>query len=679
MIPVLFSSNEQAFKTNGIGRLADCMTYSVAERINDFYTIELTYPQSGAHASELKTGRIVLAKPAEGENPQPFRIREVDRGLDGVITVYGDHISYDLAGYPVKPYTATTAATALSGLNSNLLISSPFSFYTDLTRNGSLAIEVPTSARAVLGGEDTSILAIYGGEYKFDRFDVNLMKARGKDNGVVIRYGKNLTEMTATEDYEGYYTGAMAYWEKEGTVVRSTIQYGNSSARPQRILITDHSQDFENAPTQAQLNTLASADLAAAPGKTSALTAAFAPLWQSDEFLDQVTAEKVSIGDIVTVVHEGYNISAKMKVLEYTYNGLTERYESLGLGLLRQTLADRLAEGMGGSSSGSGGGGAGVTYELTILGSTITLTGSDGSTSGVTIPSNYAGSASTRGSALRAEGIPFGEVDDTSTATAFTATVPGVTELKSGTCVMLKNGVVTSASGFTVNINGLGAKPCYTNLAAATRDTTIFNIAYTMLFVYNEDLNDGAGGWIIYRGYDANTNTIGYQLRGNSAALPAADKFYRYRLLFTSADGTKYVPANTSSSTNATAIRTTNTRPINPFGEIRYYGATAAVDATVKPSAAAIWQQYTLALGYSFNGTGSALTLMEGKPVYVRCTPQADGSAVMEYYDQTLPTAEDGKIYIYLGIAYSATNIELSVNHPVYYYKDGGMRLWTGV
>lgn len=679
MIPVLFSSNEQAFRTNGIGRLSDCMTYTVNERINDFYTIELTYPQSGAHASELKTGRVILAKPAEGENPQPFRIREVDRGLDGVITVYGDHISYDLAGYPVKPYTATTAATALSGLKTNLLISSPFSFYTDLSKAGSLAIEVPMSARSILGGEDTSILAIYGGEYKFDKFDVSLLKARGKDNGVVIRYGKNLTEMTATEDYEGYYTGAVAYWEKEGTVVRSAIQYGNSSAKPQRIMITDHSQDFENAPTQAQLNSLASADLAAAPGKTSALTAAFAPLWQSDEFLDQVTAEKVSIGDIVTVVHEGYNISAKMKVLEYTYNGLTERYEALGLGLLRQTLADRLAEGMGGSSSGSGGGGAGVTYELSILGSTITLTGSDGSTSDVTVPSKYAGSATTRGSALQAEGIPFGEVDNTSTATAFTATVPGVTELKSGTCVMLKNGVVTSASGFTVNINGLGAKPCYTNLAAATRDTTIFNIAYTMLFVYNEDLNDGAGGWIIYRGYDANTNTIGYQLRTNAAALPASDKYYRYRLLFTSADGTKFVPANTSTSTNATASRTTNTRPINPFGEILYYSTTTAIDAGSKPSTSAIWQQYTLALGYSFNNTGAALTMTADKPVYLRCAPQADGSAVMEYFTQALPSSEDGKIYIYLGIAYSATNIELSMNHPVYYYKNGGVRLWTGV
>ena len=101
---------------------------------------------------------------------------------------------------------------------------------------------------------------------------------------------------------------------------------------------------------------------------------------------------------------------------------------------------------------------------------------------------------------LRASAIPSGEVDSTSTSTVFTATVPGITELTDGVCVFLKNGVVTSASGFTLNINGLGAKPVYTNLAAATRDTTLFNVAYTMLFVYDSTRVDG-GCWVCYRGY----------------------------------------------------------------------------------------------------------------------------------------------------------------------------------
>ena len=119
--------------------------------------------------------------------------------------------------------------------------------------------------------------------------------------------------------------------------------------------------------------------------------------------------------------------------------------------------------------------------------------------------------------ALARQTIPYGQVDSTSTSTAYTATVPGITELRDGTCMLLKNAKVTSASGFTININGLGAKPAYSNMATGnpttptdpTRETTIFNINYTMLFVYSEDIVSG-GGWICYRGYDANTNTIGY-------------------------------------------------------------------------------------------------------------------------------------------------------------------------
>lgn len=278
-------------------------------------------------------------------------------------------------------------------------------------------------------------------------------------------------------------------------------------------------------------------------------------------------------------------------------------------------------------------------------------------------------------------GIPFGIVDSASTSTVFTVTVPGIDRLEDGVCCMVKNGVVTSASGFTLNVNGLGAKPCYTNLAASTRDTTIFNVNYTMLFVYDSTRVEG-GCWICYRGYDANTNTIGYQVRTNSSSLPASQKFYRYRLLFTSADGTHYVPANTSTSTNATAARTVNQTPIDPFGHIVYYGTTAAVEVNARPGAAYLWIIYTLTLGYSFNRTGAALTLDDWAPVYIKCAPQADGSAIMDAdtpYVQTLPTTADGKIYIFLGVAYNATSIELYNNHPVYYHDGTGIRLWTGI
>ena len=244
---------------------------------------------------------------------------------------------------------------------------------------------------------------------------------------------------------------------------------------------------------------------------------------------------------------------------------------------------------------------------------------------------------------------------------------------------MLKNGVVTSASGFTIDINNLGAKHAYSNMAAATAETTMFNINYTMMFTYDSTRVEG-GGWICYRGYNSDNNTIGYQLRTNSMSLPMKSATWRYRLLFTSADGEHFVPANNSNSTNATTARAVCQDPIDPFGRIVYYGTTASVAANSRPGATALWEQYAIALGYSFNRTGSALTLTSWKPVYVKCAPQSDGSAIIDSttpYVQDLPTTEDGKIYIYLGVAYSATNIELVAHHPVYEYKNGAIRPYT--
>lgn len=281
---------------------------------------------------------------------------------------------------------------------------------------------------------------------------------------------------------------------------------------------------------------------------------------------------------------------------------------------------------------------------------------------------------------VRTTGIPFGRCDATSTKTEFKATVPGIYKLEDGVCCMLENGVVTSASGFTLDVNELGAKPCYTNLAAATRDTTIFNVAYTMLFVYDETRVEG-GCWVCYRGYDANTNTIGYQLRGNSATMDVSDTARYYKIYFTSADNTKWVPASVNSTNNATSARPVNQRPINPFGRIVYTSANTNYTAGSNLAATTAWEQYTLVLGYSFNRTGAALTLTSERPVYVKCTPQSDDSAIIDADTpivQSLPNTNDGKIYIFLGIAYSATNIELFSHHPVYYHNGNNIKLWTG-
>lgn len=277
--------------------------------------------------------------------------------------------------------------------------------------------------------------------------------------------------------------------------------------------------------------------------------------------------------------------------------------------------------------------------------------------------------------------IPYGECDGTSTSTAFTVTVPGIRELASGVCCLIRNGVITSASGCTLNVNGLGAKPIYSSMAAATAVTTAWNVNYTMLFVYDGTNTRVSGGcWVMYYGIDNNSNTIGYQVRTNSYSMPMTSVVYRYRLLFTSKDGAHFVPANNSTSTNATTNRSVCQDPIDPFGPIVYYGTTASVNQGSRPAVASLWQQYQVTLGYSF-AKGSALQMTPWAPVYLMCAPQSDGSAIIDSttpWVQALPNTNDGKIYIFLGVAYSETALELNIVHPVYYHDGTAIRIWTG-
>lgn len=210
---------------------------------------------------------------------------------------------------------------------------------------------------------------------------------------------------------------------------------------------------------------------------------------------------------------------------------------------------------------------------------------------------------------------------------------------------------------------------------ATTTVTTQFAADNVIIMAY-----DGTY-WKVSAYYDTNTNTIGYQLRTNSTTLKTTDKCRYYKIFFSSPDGTHWIPAAADSTNSATTAKVVNQRPINPFGTIVYCSANTSFAAEATVTATSIWQQYAFTFGYSFNTTGAALTLTTGAPVYIKCAPQADGSAIIDSttpYVQSLPNTEDGKIYIFLGIAYSATAVEMQLTHPVYQYKNGKICLYTG-
>ena len=703
MIPILYERDETAFESNGLARLRDMISCHVLEERNGVFECDFEYPVDGVHFDEIIPGRIIAVTHDESGDVQPFDIVGYSKPINGVATFHAVHISYRQSFLTVTGSNISSLSGALD-LLTHASPENPFSYSTDMTSSAYLAGAdgTPKTVRQLLGGSEGSILDSYGGEYEWDKFSVRLLANRGQIRDFTIRYGINMTDYTDDSDYFGAYNSCIPFWNgQDGPVIGGVVNSGLDSYTGRDLCVPlDLTDKFEEAPTVAQLEDMALAYMISLqvhlPQQN--IKVDFLRLQDFSGYEDFEDLLQCNLCDTIAVVFPKYNMSGAYKIVRTEYDVLEGRYTEMELGALSTSLSEALGVTPGSSESMAASGGksayqyaveagytgteeefaqvlanAAVNEDVVHLAGTETITGEKTFTQPI------------HGTSALTQAIPYGEVDNTSTRTAYTATIDGITELRDGTAMLLKNGVVTSASGFTININGLGAKPVYNNMATGhgetdpTRETTIFNIAYTFLFVYSEDLVDG-GCWICYRGYDSNSNTIGYQLRTNSASLPMSDIVYRYRLLFTSADGTKYVPANTSTSTNATAVRAVNQRPIDPFGEIVYYGTTASVAAGSNPSTAYLWQQNVLSLGYSFNSTGEALTLTPWKPVYLKCTPQSDGSAIIDAdtpYVQTLPVTEDGKIYIFLGVAYSATNIELIAEHPVYYFKNGSIRLWS--
>ena len=277
-----------------------------------------------------------------------------------------------------------------------------------------------------------------------------------------------------------------------------------------------------------------------------------------------------------------------------------------------------------------------------------------------------------------AHGFFYGIIDNTSTRTAFTAQVAGITEYYTGLCVFLKNttGAATNTN-VTLNINNLGAKKIYNSQAETTQVSTQWGNNYTVLLYYDETRDSGNGGWVWYYGYNSDTNTIGYNIRTYSGSLPMSSKVYRYRLLFENRNG-QYVPANNSTSTNSTTARTPVTEDIDPFGRITYYSYTTAISAGDKPGTSYQYQQFgPITLGYSFTG----ITLTANTPMYLVLNPQSNGLAKIDQttpVTQTLPSTDDGKLYLFLGIAVDSTTFTLTLQHPIYWYKDGQVRIYNG-
>lgn len=348
--PVLYDSTETDFSHGGFGFLSDCIQCEVTEEANGEFELFVRYPIDGIHFEDVATRRIVKARIDKDRDPQLFRIYSISKPMSKIVTIRAHHISYDLSGIPVSPFSASTVQSAMAGMKTNAATDCPFDFWTDKETSANFSVPIPSSIRSRLGGVEGSILDVFGGEYEFDNYTVKLYNSRGSDRGVFIRYGKNLLDLKQEENVSSVATGVYPYWfnseSQEIVELDEKILNAPGSYDFTRILPLDLSQSFDSQPTKAQLRSAAQSYLNTNDiGVPSvSLSVSFAQIDQSEEYKHLNLFERVSLFDTIGVEFPLMKVSAKAKVVKIVYDVLLDRIKSAQVGSIKANIADTIAD-----------------------------------------------------------------------------------------------------------------------------------------------------------------------------------------------------------------------------------------------------------------------------------------------------------------------------------------------
>lgn len=343
MTPILFESNETDFDHHGLGDLTDIISAKVTEARNGMFELEFDYPVSGPLYSELLEDRIVSAKPNDTLQSQPFRIYKTSKEINGVITYYGRHISYDTTYNPLPKTTLSgTGQAALTTILSNAKNAHNFTGFSTVTTESTSEIG-PVSVRSAIGGADGSLIDNWGGELTCDRFQIRHDVNRGQHTGVTIEYGKNLTDFKQEKALDSVFTSVYPYAKKQddngqeqlitlgGDGIVHLDSEGNYPIKRTLMLDLSSDSDVTDAATlQTRAEQYAADNQIDVP--SVALTISFISLWQTEEYKNVAVLERLSLCDFAIVRFPKFNIDVEAEIIQTVYDVLLEKYISMGLG-----------------------------------------------------------------------------------------------------------------------------------------------------------------------------------------------------------------------------------------------------------------------------------------------------------------------------------------------------------
>lgn len=333
----LFGITDRDFTSNG-DRIIHALKAQVTKQDNGEFYLELETDLS--YVNDLTEGRIVIAPTPQGE--QPFRVSNVQKTKNKLSTK-ALHVFFDTRNYLIADsYVVEKACNdALDHLNAATEPESPFRTISDIT--------VVSSFRCVRKSLYEAIQTVlepdrWGGHLDIDGWTIGIRNEIGKDNGVEIRYAKNLRDITVDENWDAVTTKLLPVG-KDGLLlpekyVTSQVQYElpytKTVSFDQNMIVQDDYLDEEGQPDEEAYQEALVADLREQ-----------AQSYVDNNSLPQVNytlkanVEKLTnIGDTIHVIDERLGLTIETHVISYVYDCILGAYKELEFGNFRRTLGD---------------------------------------------------------------------------------------------------------------------------------------------------------------------------------------------------------------------------------------------------------------------------------------------------------------------------------------------------
>lgn len=336
----IFEATDKIYSSNGNIVLQTTKAKVHKEDNGDFY-INVEAPLS--YLDNLAPNNIIVANTPQGD--QAFRITNVEHTRTK-IKVKAYHVFYDSKNYLIQDSYVVdkNCNDALDHLNNSTDNISPFTTISDINK-----IDSYRCVRKSLYEAIQVVIERWGGHLVRDNWTIGIRNTIGQDNGVTIRYGKNLKDIKATYNWDNVVTKLMPVG-KDGILLNALdpsapvyiessmqyeIPYTKSINFDQSNISEDDYKDEqgvldEDAYKQALIDNLRQ------QGENYVETNSIPVV----NYTLSANVEKISdIGDTIQVADEKLGISLLTNIISYEYDCVLGKYTQLEFGNFIPTLS----------------------------------------------------------------------------------------------------------------------------------------------------------------------------------------------------------------------------------------------------------------------------------------------------------------------------------------------------